>query len=240
MHLVVFDIDATRTNTNLTDGECYWRAVCEVLGIHSEQPEWSTFRHVTDLGIASELCMRYLGRQLTSADIEALGRRLTDLLGVTLVPQDNPAGYQIPGSAEILSALSKSPDFALALATGALLASAELKLRRANLWNPFLPLASSNDAISREDIIRIAARRARIAARRARIAACGAGEKHSAPFTSFTYVGDGVWDAIAARVLGWRFIGIGSGEQAVRLRDVGAERLILHYLPAEAFFNLLV
>ena len=108
-----------------------------------------------------------------------------------------------------------------------------LKLRRANLWNPFLPLASSNDAISREDIIRIAARRARIAA-------CGAGEKHSAPFTSFTYVGDGVWDAIAARVLGWRFIGIGSGEQAARLRDVGAERLLPHYLPAEAFFNLLV
>ena len=49
-HLVVFDIDGTLTNTNLEDGECYWRALCEVLGFSSEQPQWSEFRHVTDVG----------------------------------------------------------------------------------------------------------------------------------------------------------------------------------------------
>jgi phosphoglycolate phosphatase-like HAD superfamily hydrolase len=59
MYLVVFDIDGTLTNTNLEDGERYWRAICALLGFSSEQPDWSEFRHVTDVGIASELCERH-------------------------------------------------------------------------------------------------------------------------------------------------------------------------------------
>jgi len=149
MHLVVFDIDGTLTNTNLEDGECYWRAICELLGLSSEQPEWSGFCHVTDVGIASELCERHLRRELTSVDIEAFGRRLATLLEVALVDKD-PRAYQIPGSAEILSIFAKSSNFALALATGGLRA-AELKLRWANLLNPFIAIASSNDAVSREE-----------------------------------------------------------------------------------------
>jgi beta-phosphoglucomutase-like phosphatase (HAD superfamily) len=159
MHLVVFDSDGTLTNTNLEDRECYWRAICELLGFSSEQPQWSEFRHVTDVGIASELCERHLHRQLTSVDVEALSFRLATLLEVALVDK-NPRAYQIPGSGEILSILGKSFDFAVALATGGLRVSAELKLRSANLLNPFIPIASSNDAVSREEIIRIAARRA--------------------------------------------------------------------------------
>jgi phosphoglycolate phosphatase-like HAD superfamily hydrolase len=169
MHLVVLDIDGTLTNTKLEDGECYWRALCELLGFSSEQPQWSEFRHVTD---------------------------------------------------------GKSFDFAVALATGGLRVSAELKLPSANLLNPFTPIASSNDAVSRrEEIIRIAARRA--------------AEKHATQFAKFTYVGDGVWDAKAARDLGWRFIGIGSGEQADRLRQAGAGMVIPDYRPAEGFLDLL-
>jgi beta-phosphoglucomutase-like phosphatase (HAD superfamily) len=175
MHLVVFDIDGTLTNTNLEDGECYWRAICALLGFSSEQPEWSEFRHVTDVGIASELCERHLHRQLTSVDVEALSFRLATLLEVALVDKNRRA-YQIPGSGEILSMLGKSFEFAVALATGGLRVSAELKLRSANLLNPFIPLASSNDAVSREEIIRIAARRA--------------AEKHATQFAKFTYVGE--------------------------------------------------
>jgi phosphoglycolate phosphatase-like HAD superfamily hydrolase len=225
MHLVVFDIDGTLTNTNLEDGECYWRAICGLLGFSSEQPQWSGFRHVTDVGIASELCERHLRPKLTRADVEALGRRLTTLLEAALVDKD-PRAYQIPGSAEILSILTESFDFALALATGGLRASAELKLRRAHLLNPIIPIASSDDAISRQEIMCIAARRA--------------AEKYATQFDTVSYVGDGVWDAKAARELGWQFIGIGSGEQADRLRQAGAEIVIPDYRPAQAFLDLLV
>ena len=50
---------------------------------------------------------------------------------------------------------------------------------------------------------------------------------------------NGVWDAKAARDLGWRFIGIGSGEQADRLRQAGAGMVIPDYRPAEGFLDLL-
>jgi phosphoglycolate phosphatase-like HAD superfamily hydrolase len=225
MHLVVFDIDGTLTNTNLVDGECYWRAVSAVLGLSGEQPDWSDFRHVTDVGIATELCMRQRGRQLRSLEIEAIGSRLSALLDVALV-RENPSAYQIPGSAEILSVLSKSSEFAVALATGGLRVSAELKLCRAGLPFALIPFASSNDAVSRENILRIAAGRAV--------------EKHATQFAKFTYVGDGVWDAKAARELGWEFIGIGLGEQAVRLRQAGAAIVVADYRPTEAFLSLLV
>ncbi len=224
-HLVIFDIDGTLTDTNLVDGECYWRALCEVLGLSIVQPQWSDFHHVTDVGIASDLCERHLGRPLKSADIEALGRRLTDLLDIALADEDHTT-LQIAGAAEILSVLTKSSDFAVALATGGLRVSAELKLRKAGLLNPDLPLASSDDAVSRADIMSIAARRA-------------AG-KHRARFGTFTYVGDGVWDAKAARELGWRFIGIGSGAQAARLRQAGALTVLPDYRPAGTFLSLLV
>ena len=224
MHLVVFDIDGTLTDTNLVDGECYWRAVCEVLGISGEQPDWSTFRDVTDAGIAAELCLDHLCRELRGEEIEAIAARLATLLELALVCKD-PVAHQIPGSAEILSMLNNSSEFAVALATGGFRLSAKLKLRRAGLPFLELPLASSSDAASREDILRIAAARA--------------AEKHTKQFRTFTYVGDGVWDVRAARELGWRFIGIGSGEQAKRLRQAGATIVVPDYRPAEAFLQLL-
>jgi phosphoglycolate phosphatase-like HAD superfamily hydrolase len=224
MHLVVFDIDGTLTDTNLVDGQCYWRAVSEVLGLSGDQPDWSDFHHVTDVGIAGELCMRHLGRQLSSLEIEAIGSRLAALLDLVLARED-PTAHQIPGSAEILTALSKSSKFAVAFATGGLRVSAELKLHRAGLPFALIPFASSNDALPRADILRIAAGRA--------------AEKYATQFATFTYVGDGVWDVKAARELGWRFMGIGSGRQANRLRQAGADIVVPDYRPTEALLNLL-
>jgi phosphoglycolate phosphatase-like HAD superfamily hydrolase len=225
MHLVVFDIDGTLTDTNAVDGECYWKAVCETFGLAEPRPDWSGFRHVTDAGIAAEICLRHLGREPRTEEIEGIERRLTALLEIALGGKD-PVAHQIPGSAEILSLLSSSPEVGVALATGGLRSSAKLKLRRAGLPWQGLPFASSTDAVSREEILRIAALRA--------------AEKYATQLTTFTYVGDGLWDVRAAAALGWRFIGIGSGEQAERLRQAGAATVIANYRPAAAFLRLLL
>ena len=225
MQLVVFDIDGTLTDTNVVDGQCYWRAVCEVLGIFGEQPDWTEFRNVTDAGIATELCIRHLGRELSAEEMDAIGSRLAAFLELALASED-PVAHQIPGATEILSILHNAPDIAVALATGGLRPSAELKLRRAALPFTALPLASSTDAVAREEILLIAAGRAT--------------QKHARQFTSFIYVGDGVWDARAARTLVWRFIGIGSGQQAERLRQAGAALVVPDYRPPEAFLRLLM
>jgi phosphoglycolate phosphatase-like HAD superfamily hydrolase len=225
LHLVVFDIDGTLTDTNVVDGDCYWRAVCEILGLSGAQPDWSDFRHVTDTGIAAELCLHHLDREVTGAEIDAIGARLAALLEVALLSND-PVAHQIPGSAEVLSILGNSRQFAVALATGGLRLPAELKLRRAGLPFAGQPLASSSDAVSRPDILQIAAARA--------------AKKYQTRFATFTYIGDGIWDVKAARALGWQFIGIGAGEQAERLRQAGAVIVIPDYRPAERFLSLLI
>jgi len=224
VYLVVFDIDGTLTDTNKVDNQCYWQAVSEVFGLSGAQPDWSKFAHVTDTGIATELCSQRLGREPSRAEIDAVASRLVTLLAEALGPV-SPIALQIPGSAEILAALGESPDFAIALATGGFRISAELKLRRADLPFAPIPLASATDAVSRANILRIAAGRA-------------AG-KHGTEFAHITYVGDGVWDVEAARTVGWRFLGIGSGTAALRLRQAGAKVVVPNYFPIETFLRRL-
>ena len=224
MHLVVFDIDGTLTNTSQVDHACYWRALCEVFGIVAHQPDWSGFCHVTDLGIACEACERYLGRVANRQELDAVRQRLVALLEVALIVKD-PRTFQIRGASAALALLRESPDFAIALATGGFRASAEVKLRRAGLFDASIPWASSDDAVAREQIMRVAAARA--------------AEKYAVEFAAFTHVGDGVWDVKAARELGWNFIGVAAGEDAERLRCAGAVNIIADYEPVSGLLSML-
>jgi phosphoglycolate phosphatase-like HAD superfamily hydrolase len=224
MHLVVFDINGTLTDTCQVEHQCYWRVICDVFGIGAGQPDWSTFRHITDSGIAQESCERYLGRAVTAGEIDAVRQQLTKLLEVAL-PIKTPAAYQIPGASMVLGWLRKSHDFAIALVTGGFEALAELKLRRAGLFDGSIPLASCDDAVSREQIMRIARDRA--------------AAQYAVEFTEFTHVGDGTWDVEAARRLDWNFIGIGIGTQAERLRRAGARVILPNFEPLSRFVSVL-
>ena len=94
------------------------------------------------------------------------------------------------------------------IATGGWGHSARLKLRLSGLEQFGLPLASSDDAVRRADIMQIAAQRT-------------LGRRQTGE-TVFTYVGDGAWDVHASRELNWEFIGIASGPRAEQLRRAGA------------------
>ncbi len=94
------------------------------------------------------------------------------------------------------------------IATGGWEHSARLKLKLSGLERFGLPLASSDDAVKRADIMRIAARRTLARAAMENMV--------------FTYVGDGVWDLQASRELDWAFIGIASGARALQLARAGA------------------
>ena len=121
----------------------------------------------------------------------------------------------LEGGPEMIRQLAES-GMAVALATGGWESTARLKLEQAGYDIRDIPLASSSDADTREEIMRIAERRAR--------------DRHGVmAFDTITYVGDGVWDARAAANLGWRFVGVGTGEQAVRLKREGAFAVIDHY-----------
>jgi phosphoglycolate phosphatase-like HAD superfamily hydrolase len=204
----MFDIDGTLTLTNDVDNRCYVRAMSQYLG-RSVDDDWSRYRHVTDAGIARELFAAQ-GRPLE--ELPQVREHFVALLAESL-EADPECCRQVAGAGRLLDQLRQRDDVAIGLATGAWRDSALLKLRYAGLAQRGLAFASSDDAESRTEIMLLCRQRA-------------AAARSITTFDSVTYLGDGVWDAAAAASLGWRFIGIGSGEQSNRLRRQGAEQVL--------------
>jgi len=55
MHLVMFDIDGTLTETMKVDEECFVRSLAEVCSFTDVETDWSTYKHATDSGIFHEI-----------------------------------------------------------------------------------------------------------------------------------------------------------------------------------------
>jgi phosphoglycolate phosphatase-like HAD superfamily hydrolase len=132
----------------------------------------------------------------------------------------------IQGAGEMLEKLVSLSHIYVSLATGAWRESAVLKLNAAGLEIEHLPMASSSDAVSREEIMIISQKRA-----------CPAYRVDL--FDSVAYVGDGIWDLHAARSRGYHFIGVGTGSHATRLKDEGAEYVVPDFRNIEEFFGIL-
>jgi phosphoglycolate phosphatase-like HAD superfamily hydrolase len=99
----------------------------------------------------------------------------------------------------------------ITIATGGWAHSARLKLKLSGLDRLDLPLASSDDALTRPEIMQVAVRRT-------------LGHRSQAG-VGFTYVGDGTWDLQVSQKLGWEFIGIAEGERANQLKKAGASHV---------------
>ncbi|MEE2777051.1 MAG: hypothetical protein VYE73_09870 [Acidobacteriota bacterium] len=104
-----------------------------------------------------------------------------------------------------------------ALATGSWSASARLKLRAAGLQLGGLPLATSDDAISRAGIFEVAV-------------ALAANRNGGAGLDRVVSVGDGVWDVETARQLGVPFVGVTADAYGGTLEELGAEVLSADFL----------
>lgn len=209
--LVIFDVDGTLTSTTAVDAECYVQALIEELGTPVDT-DWSTYRDVTDTGIAFEAYERVGRRTPSYEDLGRLHDRFLSLLSAALTAQ--PARCTaVPGAAEIIGRLRSVPGVYLALATGAWKQSVELKLRHCGIPFDGLPLASANDSPSRERILELAVYRA--------LQLAGLNS-----FTSVTYVGDGTWDVAAARSLGVRFVGVACDALADALAAEGARLIV--------------
>jgi phosphoglycolate phosphatase-like HAD superfamily hydrolase len=223
MHLVVFDVDGTLTDTNAMGPECFWQAAREVLRLPPNHSQWlDEVEHYTDLGIASQHCKVAFGRDMMDSEIDLLKRRLVASLEAALLANAECI-RAMPGAADVLAAIGSRSDCCAAIATGCFLASAEFILRKARLFDGSISLAGCDDAPSREAIMLSAAREA--------------GAKHGCQFSAITYVGDGVWDIRAARNLGWGFIGIANGDGAEQLRRAGASTVLRGFEPVTEFLD---
>jgi phosphoglycolate phosphatase-like HAD superfamily hydrolase len=212
--LAVFDIDGTLTDTNAVDGECYVRAVGDVLELDPKALDWTDAPHVSDSALLDWLGRRH-SRPVGAPEHAAVLHRFVELLREQLA-LDPQRFRPIAGAREVRSVLERA-GWRIALATGAWSESARLKLAAIGFDTTGIVMATSSDAPTRTEIVRLAADRAR--------------QAHG-EFDRIVSIGDAVWDVQTAAIVGWPFVGIASGERSDRLRAAGAT-CVLHDLADE-------
>jgi len=223
MNLVMFDIDGTLTKTGDVDTLCFVQALREVLGIQNVDTEWTNYRHATDEGCLQEIIVRHSRDPVSQAGLIRVRERHFQLL--RHYASTNKSLFQVlPGAREMIAYLQARENVTVAFATGAWLESAIIKLQYAGIDLNNIALATSSDAIPREQIMRIAEERA---------------SKTGNSFTTRTYVGDAVWDVQAAVRLGYHFVGVAVGPQADALRSNGAIWVVPDYLDGNRFFEII-
>jgi phosphoglycolate phosphatase-like HAD superfamily hydrolase len=211
MRIALFDIDGTLTASNEIDSECRADAFRDVFGFDLDR-NWDAYEHTTDRGIATQ-ALREHGREATEHDLSLDRARCVQLLTERMTELD-----EIPGAGAFLAALL-ARDWRIALCTGAWGDSARLKLARAGL--PIdLPLASCDDDISREGILKR-----------------GIALVDGGPHDVVVSFGDAPWDVRAAGHLHLPFIGIACGLRSEELRRSGAAEVIEDYRDAAAVFS---
>ncbi len=210
-NLVIFDVDGTLIDSLGVDDGLFARACSDALGIDDIDTDWSAYRHVTDLGIITELYRQHFERGPSDHEVAQVQRRHIALLEA-VIGRDSTPMRAIPGAAEALGDLGRQ-GWTVAIATGGGRDSALLKLGAAGLDISKVPAAFSEDGPARESIMETARTRA-------------FGE---APPAKTVYVGDGVWDTRAAARLGLGFVGVAFGTSGDRLREAGASHILHDY-----------
>jgi phosphoglycolate phosphatase-like HAD superfamily hydrolase len=218
MHLVMFDIDGTLTESMKVDEECFVRSFKEVFGFADIDTDWSHYPRTTDSGIFRDIFTSHLGRSPAAREVLRFRQHFIQLL-VTASAQSPFA--PVAGADRLLSQLARRGSYRVALATGSWRDSARLKMASAGMCFDDHPAASADDALDRESIIRLSKQRA--------------AERYGEPFACTVYVGDGVWDARACRSLGIPFIGIGAGSRATQLSTEGAVCVFPDFSDADMF-----
>ena len=215
LHLIIFDIDGTLVDANVVDTEAYSAAIQDYYGIEEINTNWNDYKYSTDSGLLGEIVEAHLGRQPSPVEVAEIQDRFVELLSTrTIMP--------LAGAKGMIGELRRRKDYRLAIATGGWRVSALYKLRTTGIWFD-MPLASGDDHVEREVIVRLAVSRA---------------EKDYAvrEFQTVTYVGDADCDYRAAMAHGYRFVGVGNNPRMLRL--AGAQ-VIPDFRHTRTFFDMI-
>jgi phosphoglycolate phosphatase-like HAD superfamily hydrolase len=205
----ILDIDGTLLPTAEVDNRGFWSAVGKVFARGQRARTLHGYRHVTDIGILEQWCENQIGRGPEPDEIEAVQQLFLQQL--QQYSQSHPQQFKpIRGLPDWLHQCQADPSIHLALATGGWERTARFKLEVSGLQRFGLPVSSCDHSRERTRIMSHALQQLT-----RDLPATPTGDR-------VTYFGDGPWDALSSRQLGWNFIGIATGDGAEKLREAGA------------------
>lgn len=192
---MIFDIDGTLIESASVDDALYKEAVVSVLGNVRFRTSLADYDYVTDSGILAQV-LEDNGIAHACEDIYSIKAYFVASLRKHI--SDHGPFPEVSGASNILESFHASNEHSVAIATGGWRESAQLKLASAGLDRFDFPLSTSDDAVDRSEIMRIA------------LGMLGP------DFQSVTYYGDGVWDREACSELGWQFVAVGPALGGIR------------------------
>jgi phosphoglycolate phosphatase-like HAD superfamily hydrolase len=184
---VIFDIDGTLVDSDGFEEALYTAAVRDVFSEVRIRPHWDDYEHVTDAGIALQICKD--NELEISSSLAELRTRFGELVSAYL--RTKGPCTPLPGALKFWNSLRDNENFRVGIATGGWGHTARMKLESAGFLYAGVALASSDDALVRAEIMECCRRLL-------------------SPTDSTIYIGDGEWDQVAAKRLGWDFIGVGN------------------------------
>ena len=181
----------------------------------------------TDWSILDDIVRRH-GRTLDAPLLDELRRRYVEHLVEEIEHPGEGVKDVMPGIRDLLAALEKRDDAAVALLTGNFIEGAQIKLEYFDLWKHFPCGAFGGDSADRNALVPIAIERAR---------ACGLADVRPA---DVFVVGDTPSDVECALVAGATPVAVATGGFSVDdLRRSGAEIVFEDLSDTKAFLELL-
>jgi beta-phosphoglucomutase-like phosphatase (HAD superfamily) len=140
MHLVMFDIGGTLTETMKVDEECFVRSFKDVFGFADIDTDWSHYPRTTDSGIFHDVFTARIGRTPTAQDVSRFHQHFIQLL---VAASSQSPFAPVPGADRLLSRLAQGGSHRVSLATGGWRDSARLKMASTGMCFDDHPAASA-------------------------------------------------------------------------------------------------
>jgi phosphoglycolate phosphatase-like HAD superfamily hydrolase len=224
MHLVIFDIDGTLTDSAGLDDELFLRSFKDIFRLEISSEKWENYKLLSsfnDNSIVSMVLEKECGLAQHSEELSKLKAHYLNLL-----ESNSDLIHEIEHSTMFYHLIKSQRDYKVAIATGSWRKAGIIKLNAIKMDVDKISYSNADLHDNRKDIISEAIAQAEF-------------YNKDESFDKITYLGDGEWDYNAANQLGINFIGV-DNQLNGKLKELGVTKIINDYKNIDLIFDYLI